>query len=284
MSIEEQYQELLKYRKIQPSSILINKKANAWEYFRNLTNVSLRNLENNLRNNIQMYYAPLRQIHGSNLVCWPVKNGDEIYIDEEFALKNELLANIQLQHEVLHCLANRINGEQSHFGYVYDRKSGKSNYIGINEATTQMFAEDISGIRLNEKTDYLFFIKNIMRVMKVLFGEELIAGQYLNNNIDFTLRFNDLTSYKFEPFSLLMNDVYYLSKNKMYGSLNEKQIEELNKKQQILLIFTTNLINQFEKNDKDIVRKVCQEIQDYSFLDNLNLQTMNISSSPHSLK
>ena len=281
MTINEQYQELLKYRKNQPSNILVEKQRNAWAYFRNIANVT--NLEKNINSNSPLYYAPLKQIHGSNMVSWPVQNGSEIYVDEEFAANNETLVNIQLQHEILHNLANRVNGNQSFFGYAYDG-SGKSNYIGINEATTQMFAEDIIGLRLDEETYYLYFIKNIMRIIKALFGKELLAGQYLNNDLNFTNAFNNRTSYKFEPFAQLMNDIYYLSREKKYKSLSENQIEELTKKQQSILDFTSGLIYQFSKDNKDIVNDVCFEIQDNLFIKKLNLQSLDNSNSIHHSK
>ena len=281
MTINEEYQELLKYRKIQPNNILVEKQRNAWLYFRNITNVT--NLEKNINSKSPLYYAPLKQIHGSNMVSWPVQSGSEIYVDEEFAINNEKLVNIQLQHEILHNLANRINGNQSFFGYLYDG-SGKTNYIGINEATTQMFAEDIIGLRLDEETDYLYFVKNIMRIMKVLFGKALLAGQYLNNDLGFTSAFNDRTSYKFEPFAKLMNDIYYLSREKKYKSLSESQMGELIKKQQSILDFTSGLIHQFSKDDKEIMNDVCFEIQDDLFIKKLNLQSFGNSNSIHHSK
>lgn len=281
MTINEEYQELLKYRKIQPNNILVEKQRNAWLYFRNITNV--RNLEKNINSKSPLYYAPLKQIHGSNMVSWPVQSGSEIYVDEEFAINNEKLVNIQLQHEILHNLANRINGNQSFFGYLYDG-SGKTNYIGINEATTQMFAEDIIGLRLDEETDYLYFVKNIMRIMKVLFGKALLAGQYLNNDLGFTSAFNDRASYKFEPFAKLMNDIYYLSREKKYKSLSESQMGELIKKQQSILDFTSELIHQFSKDDKEIMNDVCFEIQDDLFIKKLNLQSFGNSNSIHHSK
>lgn len=251
------------------------------EFFRNITNVN--SLEKNVVMNPPLYYAPLKQIHGSNMVSWPVQNGSEIYVDENFAINNKELVDIQLQHEILHNLANHINGKQSFFGYLYDG-SGKSNYIGINEAVTQMFAEDISGIRLSEGKDYLCFIKNIMRVMKVLFGKESVAGQYLNNDLNFTNVFNEKTSYKFEPFSILMNDVYYFSKNKRYSSLNETQNEELERKQQSLLDFTSNLIQQISQDNKLIINEICSEVQDASFLEKLGLNPSDLSSTVNHIK
>ncbi len=276
MTIEEKYQELVKYRKIQPNNILIEKQRNAWEYFRRITNVS--NIEKNIDSNSPLYYAPLRKIHGSRMVSWPVQGGAEIYVDEEFAIDNEELVRVQLQHEILHNLANRINGKQSFFGYEYDG-SGKSNYIGLNEATTQMISEDITGVRLDEETDYLYFVKNIMRVMKVLFGEELIVDQYINNNFNFTNTFNEKTSCKFEPFALLMNEIYYLSIDQKYNSLSNGKSEKLMKKEQSLLDFTSSLIKQLSKDNKDLIKDISNELQDDSFFKRLNLQTLEKTQS-----
>lgn len=98
------------------------------------------------------------------MVCWPVDEGNEIYVDENFALNNKVLVDLQLQHEVLHALVHNVDGEQVFYGVSdYD---DKANYIGIIEATTQMFTEDITNIRLDAKTNYLFFIENIMRVIE----------------------------------------------------------------------------------------------------------------------
>lgn len=276
MTIQEQYIELQKSRKIQSSDILKSKKTIAWEFFRNYTNVS--NLEKNLSLNFVLYLAPLKTIRGTNMVCWSVGENIEIYVDNNFAKTNPELTNIQLQHEVLHGLSQVNTGEQFFFGHQYDR-TGKSNYTAIDEATTQMFAEDMSGIRLDENTDYLYIIKNIMRVMKAIFGINDIASQYLNNSNDFENHFNEVTSFKFEPFALLMNDVYILSKNSNYNFLNEEQVKELNNKKDKLFDFTTSLINQVAQNDPNIINKICDELNDENIQSKLNIQKKELSNS-----
>lgn len=276
MTIQEQYIELQKSRKIQSSDILKNKKRIAWEFFRNYTNVS--NLEKNLSLNFVLYLAPLKTIRGTNMVCWPVGENIEIYVDNNFATTNPELTNIQLQHEVLHGLSQVNTVEQFFFGHQYDG-TGKSNYMAINEATTQMFAEDMSGVRLDENTDYLYTIKNIMRVMKTIFGINDIASQYLNNSNDFENRFNEVTGFKFEPFALLMNDVYILSKNSNYNSLTEEEVKELNNKKDKLFGFTTSLINQVAQNDPNIINKICDELNDENIQSKLNIQKIELSVS-----
>ena len=76
----------------------------AWEYFRNL--VLVNNLEQNMSKRFSLFYAPVRQIRGSNMTCWPFQDSSkEIYIDESFALNNLQITNIQITHEVLHGLS-----------------------------------------------------------------------------------------------------------------------------------------------------------------------------------
>ena len=277
MTSEEQYNELSKHRKIQSNEILKEKKKNAWLFFRNITNVI--NLERNIDSEPMLYYAPLRQIRGSNMVCWPVQNGYEIYVDEEFAINHSELVNAQLQHEILHSLTNSVNGKQSFFGYIYgeNNKSGMS-YVGIDEAVTQMFTEDITGIRLNEETDYLYFIKNIMRVMKVLFGIKSIADQYLANNLSFTDSFNKKTDYKFDPFAMIINEIYHLSMDEKYTFIDDVQKEKLENKKQSILDFTYNLIQNFSMENKNIIDDICNEVQDDLFLEMIGIKEKNISS------
>lgn len=276
MTIQEQYVELQKSRKKQSSDVLNNKKRVAWEFFRSYTDVS--NLERNLSSNFDLYFAPLRSIRGTNMVSWQVGENKEIYVDENFVLANPELTNIQLQHEVLHGLSQFKNGSQFFFGHQYDG-SGMSNYMALDEATTQMFAEDMSGIRLDENTDYLYTVKNIMRVMKTIFGTNNIVGQYLNNSTDFETKFNEVTSFKFEPFALLMNDVYFLSKKNNYGSLSEEQVEELTDKKEKLFNFTTSLINQLSQEDSTLIDRICNELNDESIQVKLGISGLELQES-----
>ena len=78
--------------------------------------------------------------------------------------------------------------------------------------------------------------------------------------------------------------IYYLSREKKYKSLSENQIEELTKKQQSILDFTSGLIYQFSKDNKDIINDVCFEIQDDLFINKLNLQSLDNSNSIHHSK
>lgn len=275
MTIQEQI-ELQKNRKQQSSDILNNKKRIAWEFFRNYTCIS--NLEKNLSSNFILYLAPLRKIHGTNLVICLNGANNEIYVDEIFAINNPRLINVQLQHEVLHGLSRSNNGQSLCFGHQYD-KDAKSNYTGLNEATTQMFAEDMSGARLDENSDYLYAIKNVMRVIKIIFGTNDIASQYFNNSNIFEERFNQVTSFKFGPFALLMNDVYMLEKKRKYGLLTQEQIKDLEDKKNKLFGFTSNLINQFAQDNPIIIDEICNELNDENIQQKLNIRRTELSDS-----
>lgn len=276
MTIQEQEIELQKYRKQQSSDILNNKKRIAWEFFRNYTCIG--NLEKNLSSKFILYLAPLNKIHGTNMVNWPNGANNEIYVDEIFATNNPKLMNVQLQHEVLHGLSRSNNGQELCFGHLYN-KDDTSNYTGLNEATTQMFAEDMSGVRLDENSDYLYSIKNVMRVIKIIFGTNDIASQYFNNSNDFEERFNQVTSFKFEPFVLLMNDIYMLDKKRKYGLLTQEQIKDLEDKKNKLFGFTSNLINQFAQDNPIIIDEICNELNDENIQQKLNIKRTELFDS-----
>lgn len=207
-----EYNRLLNSRNFLPNydELVIKLKRKAWEFFRNLTNVT--NLENNMSRDITVYSAPLLEIHSSNLVNWPVNNGNEIYIDDNF-LKDANNVNIivcQIMHEISHGLSEFKNGQQLFFGHGAECQ-------GIEEATTQMYAEDITGIRLSEEEDYMFSIKTFMRICKILVGEDKLASQYLNNDLSFEEKFNNISSGKFIEFANAMNNIYRLCKQRKYG-------------------------------------------------------------------
>ncbi len=274
MSIQEQYSELKKYRKPQPLDVINDKKRKAWEYFRNL--VLVNNLEQNLSKSFSLYYAPVRQIHRSNMACWQSQDGlsKEIYIDETFALNNPLITKIQTTHEVLHGLSQMKNGNQFFFGHRY-KGNGQSVYSGIDEATTQLFAEDIEKQRLSEKEDYLYFVKNIMRVMKVIFGSDKLANQYLNNNNQFEQDFNKLTGGKFDAFVSMINEVYLLSKTKRYETLSAEDMKLLEDRKEQILNFTKGLIRNISQNNQELLQQLSLEL-DKDFFSKLSIKSNEI--------
>ena len=249
-----EYNQLLNSRAFLPNynELVKNLKRKAWEYFRNVTNVI--NLESNMQKDIKVYSAPLLDIHGSDLVNWPVANGNEIYIDENF-LKDPNNANIivcQIMHEISHGLSQFKNKKQLFFGHE------TNEYQGIDEATTQMYAEDITKIRLSEEEDYMFPIKTFMRICKILVGEDKLASQYLNNNLSFENKFNNISSGKFTEFAIEMNNIYKLCKQAKYG--NNVDLQDLETKKANMLKFLGNIVDKQLDIRPEIIEQLENEL------------------------
>ena len=248
-----EYNQLLNSRTALPNynELVKNLKRKAREYFRDVTNVT--NLENNMSRDIAVYSAPLLEIHGSNLVNWPVVNGNEIYIDENF-LKDPNNANIivcQIMHEISHGLGDFKNGQQLFFGHGIECQ-------GIEEATTQMYAEDITGIRLSEEEDYMFSIKTFMRICKILVGEDKLASQYLNNDLSFEEKFNNISSGKFTEFAYAMNNIYRLCKQRKYG--DNIDLQDLETQEANMLKFLGNIVDKKLDTRPEIVNQLENEL------------------------
>lgn len=249
-----EYNQLLNSRTALPNynELVKNLKRKAWEYFRNVTNVT--NLESNMSRDITVYSAPLLEIHGSNLVNWPVNNDNEIYIDENF-LKDPNNANIivcQIMHEISHGLSQFKNKKQLFFGHKVEECQG------IEEATTQMYAEDITGIRLSEEEDYMFSIKTFMRICKILVGEDKLASQYLNNDLSFEEKFNNILSGKFMEFANAMNSIYRLCKQRKYGY--NIDLQDLETREANMLKFLGNIVDKQLDTRPEIVNQLENEL------------------------
>lgn len=113
-------------------------------------NISLNNLTRNLSKEISVFSASVHKIHGSRMLNWPVSNGSEIYLDRDFYNNpyNNDIVNCQITHELLHSLSELRDPLQYFMGHRIEIDAAtnlpkQSLYTGINEATTQMFAEMI---------------------------------------------------------------------------------------------------------------------------------------------
>lgn len=207
-----------------------------------------------------IYLAPLRKVHGSDLVCWPLKEGEfEIYIDENYCNVKPEIAKSQISHEVLHSVSQFRRMEQSRFGYGGDR------CIGIDEATTQMITDEINGKGLDEQEDYLYFIKNIMRVMKTSVGEKKLISQYMNLDNSFEEQFNTLTRGGFFKFSSLINELYYASREQRYNQKDNRVYIEEKKKEVLKFIYIHQLVT--DENSKTIVRDLKKDPSTQAFID-----------------
>ena len=253
MTEQEQYNELLKYRSSQPIDIINKSKDKIFEYFKNFGSISLGNMKENMNNKFSLFYAPLQEIRRRNMTCWPFGDGSkEIYVDEKFAIEHSSTKDIQITHEVLHGLTQMRRGNQFLFGHPYNQGEG-SKYLGLDEATTQMFTELIEGKELTAEEDYMFFIKNVMKQISSVIGIDKLADQYVSHSRRFEVMFNSLTGGQFEEFAVLMNRAFELSKQKKYNDFTEMD---------------QNLLDSFER-----------EIQDKYVSKILNLKSTKIQTN-----
>ena len=266
MEYQEQYKKLVSIATKQNPDIINSKKRLAWEYFRNML-IPINNLENNLSKQFIVNVSEVKSVHGSNMVCWPFKDKIDIFIDKELYNNNQILVNIQLQHEVLHGLSQTRNNVQNSFGHPII--NGDTIYVGIDEAVTQMFAEDIQNVRLSSNEDYLFYVKNVMRVLKSIFGSESIANQYLNGNTSFEDTINKLMDYKFEPFAMMMKKIYILNKKEFYNKLSQEENIEKTKIENQINSFLANII--LKISDQDINSSIVHEV-DKEFIEKFKAQ------------
>ena len=270
ISLDEQYKRLEQTRMLLNPRIVPIKKESIRKYFREFNNIDLANLEKKMKRNIILYRAPLIQIHGSNMVNWTTNIGDEIYIDLEFLTKreNDDIIKQQLTHEIMHSLC-RKDDKKMLFGHIIDNNN--SYLKGINEAVTQVFTDDIEGKVLEEKDDYLYFVKNIVRILKNSLDVSLLANQYLNNNIAFEDKFNEISDDNFNGFARVINEIYLLSKKKYYFSIDESAENDLIANQKLILEFINVFIEKVSNNDLNVLEKIKKDFNNKDFLKNINI-------------
>lgn len=269
VNIDEQYRLLEQTRMLLNPKIIQEKKRKIMEYFRNIPGVSVSNLEKRMKLNTILYRAPLFKIHGSYMVNWPTNNGDDIYIDQEFVIDKtkEYVINQQLTHETIHSLCR--TDDKKRFGHI--ASSDKEYLRGLNEAATQIFTDNIENHVLEEKEDYLYFIKGIMRLISGALGTNLFANQLLNNNTSFEDKFNEITENKFNDFAFILNDIYKLDKAKYYTSITELEGERLNHHKGIILDFTTSFIKKVGDMDVTAYDRIKQDSFNKEFITKFNL-------------
>lgn len=247
-------------------NILIDdKKIRTLEYFKNKVIIPTNNIQNNMSKSYKVYSSPVRKIHGTSMVCYTNESEAIIFIDEKLYKSNPPLMHIQLQHEVLHGLSSGINGIPYRFGHI--TISNDTVFRGINEATTQMFAEDIYGMRLSKKDDYFHYTKNIMRILKVLYSSEIIANQYFNGNTSFEDKINEQTDNGFAEFASEINRIYRISQKEFYNEISQDEESERIYLENCINEVVTSLIT--KSNDPDINQKILEEI-DQEFYEEYN--------------
>ncbi|MBQ7136768.1 MAG: hypothetical protein IJO43_02170 [Bacilli bacterium] len=271
-TFSDEYIKLKQTRTLMNQDIIKNKKRMIWEYFRSFNDVNITNLEQNISKNTFLFKAPLFLIHGSNMMSCGNEDIDEIYVDEGFAAnkKNIRVIKHQSTHETLHSLCRKQ-------GIRFGRPITKDNeYLkGINEAATQVFADDTENDELGPEDDYLYFIKNIMRIMKNAVGPSLLANQYLNNDISFEQKFNEITDGKFDDFAFIINNIYILSKNRHYKTISTDEEEMLIAHEKIILDFTSSFIRKVAITDPTIYQRIKEDFFNQEFLTRLNIDELN---------
>ena len=272
----EQMNEILnKGRKQLDNSILRTKKQLILDKINNI-NSSLH-FNEWLNIEIPLYTAPLHLFSLGRLCVYPTEQGEVIYIDDEFYNNNENKDVVvhQYTHELLHSLRQVKKTENesvrtllfAHKWFEYDHI-----FTGIDEATTQMFTDDFENFRLSKEQDNSFyFIKNIMRFMKVIFGEEKLLMQYLNYNQEFEKEFNKMSNNRFIEFARLINDIYNLEKEKT-------NIAELEYKKKEVINIVKSMVREAKKTNPNIMDLISNDLQDDDFLNFYKVNTIENES------
>lgn len=271
MDRKEALEKMIKERVEMNPDIVKQRLHKIWNYFNKMNNIDKRNLKKNVEDGQRLYRAPVSQYIGGKLLNRPLEQ--VIYMDDEFFKENPDIAMFQITHEALHGVSLYRNGKKVVFGHYNTTGGSATNpYSALNEATTQMFAEAVEGKRLSENEDYLYYIKNIMRAVTVLFGEEKIADQYLGNNINFENDFNQFSGNKFNYFATEMNNIYNLEHKRRdnNGVLSTKDKEALENYKENINKFVTQLIAKKQEINPNTFNMVEGALQDKILSDKLN--------------
>lgn len=258
MEYQSHYEQLVKEGTKLDNILIDEKKKKALEYFKTKVLISTTNIENNMLKSYEVYSSLVKSIHGTSMVCYSNEYYAIIFIDEEIYKTNSPLMHLQLQHEVLHGLSSGIDNLSYRFGHI--TTTNDIVFRGINEAATQMFAEDIYGFRLSKKDNYLHYIVNIMRILKVLYGSEIIANQYFNGDTSFEDNINEQTDYGFQEFASNINRIYRISQKEFYKDITEDEKKEKEHLENSINEFVSSLIS--KSNDLDINTKILEEIDE----------------------
>lgn len=218
-----------------------------------------------LNQEIPLYVAPIHKYYKGRLVHLPIEDYEEIYIDENFYnddTKSEVIKH-QLTHELFHSLSQleKNNSRGKGFGHYWSYKNGM--FRGVDEAVTQMFTDNVESFELNEFQDKNhYFIKNIMRILKVIIGEDKLLMQYLSYNNSFEDIFNEISNNQFDEFVYNINQVYKLS-------CENRDLDTLKDLKQNLILFIRNLIEQEKTKNSELESLLEKEFENNDFLSNV---------------
>lgn len=195
--------------------------------------------------------------------------------------QNKDITNCQITHEFLHGLNTDENNRSYIFGHLAVEAVRK--YVGVDEGVTQMITEDIEQKYLPKEEDHYYFLKNIMRIFKVLIGEQKIVNQYLNLGNEFENEVNKVMNDEswFYNFALLMEKYNNLYKKKRQDKQEYK--EETNLLEKEILVKVSDLISSKIIINSNILEELKEEFEtrnlsflnDYNILQNDNIITNN---------
>ena len=274
----ERFNLLREKSKILDKGILLEKRDKTLKYLKNIGINNQRTI-NNINSDVQIYSAPVTEIYG----CTFMQYDGCIYLDEKFISnpQNKDITNCQITHEFLHGLNTDENNRSYIFGHLAVEAVRK--YVGVDEGVTQMITEDIEQKYLPKEEDHYYFLKNIMRIFKVLIGEQKIVNQYLNLGNEFENEVNKVMNDEswFYNFALLMEKYNNLDKKKRQDKQEYK--EETNLLEKEILVKVSDLIsskiiinsNVLEELKKEFETRNLSFLNDYNILQNDNIITNN---------
>lgn len=217
--------------------------------------ISLEKLQQNFNKQIFIYVGPFYK-YGGRIMCTSTEKKIELYIDKDYHF---YMRNVDKNHELLHAACESLDDGKNYFGH-------NEKYIGIDEATTQLFAEEIEGIELQEDESYLWFITNVMRVNKIIFGLTCLADQYLNGTSSFESKFNSIVPKGFEMFAQNMTTLYHLLRRKKYNGISDAEEEILINKENEMIEYLKNVIAMCSLNDTTVYERIQKSLVNSKFM------------------
>lgn len=228
---KKEYDQLINSRTEYSNCLDIIKmlKTNIWQYFTS-NNCINDNINQNIMKPMGLYVAPVYKVHRSKMVNWPLKHGSEIYVDNDFIEENKedpKLVMCQITHEAIHGITRKVDDKNNNylFGHVNIVNKNGIDYTAINEACTQIVAEEINGIIIEK--DVYYSLKTIIRIIMLIIGKKEMLDQFCNSNTIFEEKFNSITNNRFNDFAKVMETILNLSKRMRNGKIDsEKQLIE----------------------------------------------------------
>lgn len=207
-----------------------------WAYFKKMQ-IDLTILDENVNKNTKYYTTDLiksESIGFKNQII-------EIYLQNEISI-NKTIALTQL----INLMPNTTTLPES-----------------IKSTLSRIYAEDITKTKLPQSEDYLFYLKNIVRILNLAIGNNIIGNTFFNN-LTFEVEFNKITK-KNKQILFYINTIYQMEIEKKFNK-NINNNDTLKKyKEQLLELIKPIIIN------SKIETKLQKQL-DEQFISDLNLR------------